>query len=196
MLTPKEVEAILKGGKAFGVTQAGVINPKAYLAGLRTKREAFARFMNKAFGDDDDFVPVDPNNIDLERITEYLNSKDVEMIKPNFGENAGNVPMKTINQMYDEEVMQAPSEEEQAEEENFIEGGLTAQNEFNSTFLPVSQANKLEPGGEPAPVNQQMQMNQGQMQPATGQVTQQQVSALFPNDPLSAQIAARRQGQA
>ena len=28
--------------------------------------------------------------------------------------------------------------------------------------------------------------------PATGQVTPQQVSALFPNDPLSAQIAARR----
>src|SRR5210317_1388582 len=196
VLTPKEVEAILSGGKAFGTTQAGVINPKVYLAGLRTKREAFARFMNKAFGDDDDFVPVDPNNIDLEKITEYLNSKDVEMIKPNFGENAGNVPMKTINQMYDEEVMQAPSEEEQAEEENFIEGGLTAQKEFNSTFLPASQANKLEPGGEPAPVNQQMPMNQGQMQPATGQVTQQQVSALFPNDPLSAQIAARRQGQA
>src|SRR5210317_1749647 len=195
VLTPKEVEAILSGGKAFGTTQAGVINPKVYLAGLRTKREAFARFMNKAFGDDDDFVPVDPKNIDLERITEYLNSKDVEMIKPNFGENAGNVPMKTINQMYDEEVMQAPSEEEQAEEENFIEGGLTAQKEFNSTFLPASQANKLEPGGE-APVNQvgpQAQMSPGQMQPATGQVTQQQVSALFPNDPLSAQIAARRQ---
>jgi hypothetical protein len=41
-----------------------------------------------------------------------------------------------------------------------------------------------------------MPMNQGQMQPATGQVTPQQVSALFPNDPLSAQIAARRIGQA
>jgi len=193
VLTPKEVEAILKGGKAFGTTQAGVINPKAYLAGLRTKREAFARFMNKAFGDDDDYVPVDPKNIDLKRITEYLNQKNVEMIKPNYGNNAGNVPMKTIQQMYDEEVMEAPKEEEQAEEENFIEGGLIAQNEFNSTFLPVSQANKLEPGGEPSPVNQQMPINQGQMQPATGQVTPQQVSALFPNDPLSAQIAARRQ---
>jgi len=193
VLTPKEVEAILKGGKAFGTTQAGVINPKAYLAGLRTKREAFARFMNKAFGDDDDYVPVDPDNIDLKRITEYLNSKDVEMIKPNYGNNAGNVPMKSIQQMYDEEVMQAPSEEEQAEEENFIEGGLIAQNEFNSTFLPEAQMKKLEPGGEAAPVNQQMPMIQGQMQPATGQVTPQQVSALFPNDPLSAQIAARRQ---
>ena len=193
VLTPKEVEAILKGGKAFGTTQAGVINPKAYLAGLRTKREAFARFMNKTFGDDDDYVPVDPKNIDLKRITEYLNQKNVEMIKPNYGNNAGNVPMKTIQQMYDEEVMEAPKEEEQAEEENFIEGGLIAQNEFNSTFLPVSQANKLEPGGEPSPVNQQMPINQGQMQPATGQVTPQQVSALFPNDPLSAQIAARRQ---
>jgi hypothetical protein len=193
VLTPKEVEAILKGGKAFGTTQAGIINPKLYLAGLRTKREAFARFMNKAFGDDDDFVPVDPKNIDLKRITEYLNMKDVEMVKPNFGENAGNVPMKTINKMYDEEVMQAPNEEEQAEEENFIEGGLTAQKEFNSTFLPAAQANKLEPGGE-APVNQvgpQAQMPQAPTQPATGQVNPQQFAAVFPDDNLGQAIANR-----
>ena len=193
VLTPKEVEAVLKGGKAFGTTQAGVINPKAYLAGLRTKREAFARFMNKAFGDDDDYVPVDPDNIDLKRITEYLNSKDVEMIKPNYGNNAGNVPMKTIQQMYDEEVMQAPSEEEQAEEENFIEGGLIAQNEFNSTFLPEAQVKKLEPGGEAVTVNQQMPMNQGQMQPATGQVTSQQVESIFPRDDLLIAAAKRRE---
>ena len=193
VLTPKEVEAVLKGGKAFGTTQAGVINPKAYLAGLRTKREAFARFMNKAFGDDDDYVPVDPDNIDLKRITEYLNSKDVEMIKPNYGNNAGNVPMKTIQQMYDEEVMQAPSEEEQAEEENFIEGGLIAQNEFNSTFLPEAQVKKLEPGGEAVTVNQQMPMNQGQVQPATGQVTSQQVESIFPRDDLLIAAAKRRE---
>src|SRR6056300_1164032 len=196
VLTPKEVEAILQGGKALGTNQAGLVNPKLYLAGLTKKREAFARFMNKAFGDDDDYVPVDPKNVDLEKITEYLNSKQVEMIQPNFGENADNIPGQTIAKMYDEEIMGAPNQEEAAEEENFIQGGLTAQKEFNSTFLPASQANKLEPGGETAPVNQQMPMNQGQMQPATGQVTQQQVSALFPNDPLSAQIAARRQRQA
>jgi len=196
VLTPKEVEAILKGGKAFGTTQAGLITPKAYLAGLRTKREAFARFMNKAFGDDDDFKPVDPKNIDLKAITDYLNSKDVEMIKPNYGKNAENIPMQTINKMYDEEVMQVPKEEEQAEEENFIRGGLQAQSQFNSIFLPASQQNKLEVGDEEPVVNQpQVQMPQVQGAPATGQVTPQQVQALFPNDPTSALIAARRQGQ-
>jgi len=87
VLTPKEVEAILKGGEALGGKQAGLITPKAYLAGLRTKREAFARFMNKAFGDDDDYVPIDPKNIDLEQVTKYLNQKDVEMVKPNYGKN-------------------------------------------------------------------------------------------------------------
>tara|TARA_R100000654_G_scaffold15709_5_gene33388 strand:- start:26 stop:3391 length:3366 start_codon:yes stop_codon:yes gene_type:complete len=192
VLTPKEVEAILKGGKAFGVTQAGVINPKAYLAGLRTKREAFARFMNKAFGDDDDFVPVDPKNIDLERITEYLNKKDVELIKPNFGNNGNNLPASTIYKMYDEEVMQEPNEEEQAEEENFIEGGLIAQNDFNNTFLPEAQANKLEPG-EGAPANTAMTMPTVQMPTVTGQVTSQQVADLFPNDPTTIAAARRRE---
>jgi len=192
VLTPKEVEAILKGGKAFGVTQAGVINPKAYLAGLRTKREAFARFMNKAFGDDDDFVPVDPKNIDLERITEYLNKKDVEMIKPNFGENGGNLPASTIYKMYDEEVTQPPNEEEQAEEENFIEGGLIAQNDFNNTFLPEAQVNKLEPGGD-VPTNTAVTMPNVQMPRVTGQVTSQQVADLFPNDPTTIAAARRRE---
>ena len=193
VLTPKEVEAILKGGKAFGVTQAGVINPKAYLAGLRTKREAFARFMNKAFGDDDDFVPVDPKNIDLEKITEYLNQKDVEMIKPNFGNNGNNLPASTIYKMYDEEVMQEPNEEEQAEEENFIEGGLIAQNDFNNTFLPEAQANKLEPGGETMVDMPQVTMPNPQMPTATGQVTSQQVADLFPNDPTTIAAARRRE---
>ena len=193
VLTPKEVEAILKGGKAFGVTQAGVINPKAYLAGLRTKREAFARFMNKAFGDDDDFVPVDPKNIDLEKITEYLNKKDVEMIKPNFGENGGNLPSSTIYKMYDEEVTQPPNEEEQAEEENFIEGGLIAQNEFNNAFLPEAQANKLEPGGETMVDMPQVTMPNPQMPTVTGQVTSQQVADLFPNDPTTIAAARRRE---
>ena len=193
VLTPKEVEAVLKGGKAFGVTQAGVINPKAYLAGLRTKREAFARFMNKAFGDDDDFVPVDPKNIDLEKITEYLNKKDVEMIKPNFGENGTNLPASTIYKMYDEEVMQEPNEEEQAEEENFIEGGLIAQNDFNNTFLPEAQAKKLEPGDETMVNMPQVTMPNPQMPTATGQVTSQQVADLFPNDPTTIAAARRRE---
>jgi hypothetical protein len=195
VLTPKEVEAILKGGKALGTQQAGLITPKAYLAGLRTKREAFARFMNKAFGDDDDYVPVDPKNIDLEQVTKYLNQKDVEMVKPNYGKNAGNIPMTTINKMYDEEVMRAPKEEEQAEEENFIEGGLQAAKEFNSTFVPAAEANKLEVGDEPAPVNAPLQMPQVEQQaaPATGQVTSQQVESVFPRDETLIAAARRRE---
>lgn len=195
VLTPKEVEAILKGGKAFGTTQAGLITPKAYLAGLRTKREAFARFMNKAFGDDDDFQPVNPKNIDLKQITDYLNSKDVEMIKPNYGKNAENIPRQTINKMYDEEVTQPPNEEELAEEENFIRGGLQAQTQFNSIFLPASQQNKLEVGDEEPVANlSQGQMPQVQGAPATGQINPKQYAALFPGD-FSGQAIAERDVQ-
>ena len=142
---------------------------------------------------DDDFVPVDPNNIDLEKITEYLNKKDVEMIKPNFGNNGSNLPASTIYKMYDEEVMQEPNEEEQAEEENFIEGGLIAQNDFNNTFLPEAQAKKLEPGGETMVNMPQVTMPNPQMPMATGQVTSQQVADLFPNDPTTIAAARRRE---
>jgi hypothetical protein len=90
--------------------------------------------MNKAFGDDDDYVPVDPKNVDLEKITEYLNSKQVEMIQPNFGENADNIPGQTIAKMYDEEIMGAPNQEEAAEEENFIQGGIAGSKDLTILF--------------------------------------------------------------
>ena len=125
---------LLKGGKAFGTTQAGVINPKAYLAGLRTKRGAFARFMNKAFGEDDDFKPVDPDNIDFEAITEYLNAQQVQLIKPNYGEDGENLPQRTIIAMYNEEVMPAPDEAQAAEDQNFIEGGIEAVKDLLKKF--------------------------------------------------------------
>ena len=192
VLTPKEVKAILQGGKALGTNQAGLVNPKLYLAGLTKKREAFARFMNKAFGDDDDYVPVDPKNVDLEKITEYLNSKQVEMIQPNFGENADNVPGQTIAKMYDEEIMGAPNQEEAAEEENFIQGGIAGSKEFNNTFLPESQIKKLDVGDDDEPVQAQPMLNQqAQATPATGQVNANRFAALFPNDSLGAAIAQR-----
>ena len=193
VLTPKEVEAILKGGKALGTNQAGVVNPKLYLAGLTKKREAFARFMNKAFGDDDDYVPVDPKNVDLEKITEYLNSKQVEMIQPNFGENADNVPGQTIAKMYDEEIMGAPNQEQAAEEENFIEGGLSAFKQFNNTFLPESQIKKLDVGNDDEQAQVQPMLDQQvQAAPATGQpMNANRFAALFPNDPLGTAIAQK-----
>jgi len=193
VLTPKEVEAILKGGKALGTNQAGVVNPKLYLAGLTKKREAFARFMNKAFGDDDDYVPVDPKNVDLEKITEYLNSKQVEMIQPNFGENADNIPGETIAKMYDEEIMGAPNQEQAAEEENFIEGGLSAFKQFNNTFLPESQIKKLDVGDDDEQAQVQPMLDQQvQAAPATGQpMNANRFAALFPNDPLGTAIAQK-----
>ena len=129
----------------------------------------------------------------MQAITEYLNTKDVELVKPNYGEDGDNLPFSTIARMYDEEVMKAPNEEEQAEEANFIEGGLQAKKEFNANFLVESEENKGEVGAEPNVNMPQVSMPNPQMPMATGQVTAQQVSALFPNDPLSAQIAARRQ---
>jgi hypothetical protein len=131
----------------------------------------------------------------LKQITDYLNSKDVEMIKPNYGKNAENIPRQTINKMYDEEVTQPPNEEELAEEENFIRGGLQAQTQFNSIFLPASQQNKLEVGDEEPVANlSQGQMPQVQGAPATGQINPKQYAALFPGD-FSGQAIAERDVQ-
>ena len=88
--------------------------------------------------------------------------------------------------------MQEPNEEEQAEEENFIEGGLIAQNDFNNTFLPEAQVNKLEPGAD-VPTNTPVTMPDVRMPIATGQVTSQQVADLFPNDPTTIAAARRRE---
>jgi|TARA_R100000482_G_scaffold27378_1_gene8497 hypothetical protein len=193
VLTPKEVEAVLKGGKAFGVNQAGVINPKAYLAGLRTKREAFARFMNKAFGEDDDFKPVDPDNIDFKSITEYLNAQQVQMIKPNYGEDGENLPQRTIVAMYNEEVMPEPNEAQAAEDQNFIQGGIQAIKDFNSTFTVDGEKGKLEIGDQP---NQIVSASPTLSSPGVPtnvgqQVNASQFQALFPNDPTGAAIALR-----
>lgn len=187
VLTPKEVDAVLKGGEAFGVKQAGLVNPKLIAAGLTKKREAFARFMNKAYGDDDDFVPVDPKNIDLEEITKYLNAQQVEMIKPNYGPNGENLPRQTIVKMYNEELQPNPSEEEVAEEENFIEGSLVGNQDFNQTFTTDAV-------GDQQPAQQNLQSNLPQInQPVVNQTrTPETVAALFPNDPTSVEIARRR----
>ena len=189
VLSPKEVEAILKGGKAFGEKQAGLINPKVYLAGLRTKREAFARFLNKAFAEDDDFKPVDPDNINLKEITDYLNRQNVELIQPNYGEDGENIPQSVLVKMYNEEIMPPPDKEQAAEDDNFIQGGLQAVKNFNSTFTVDGEKAKLEIGDENVTMPA---MNQQAMPPATGTpVNSAQFQALFPNDSTGAAIAMR-----
>ena len=186
VLSPKEVEAILKGGDAFGKKQAGITNPKLILAGLTRKREAFARFMNKAFGDDDDFKPVDPENINLKEISEYLNNQQVQMIKPNYGGDGENLPTSTLVKMYNEELQPQPTESEIAEEENFIEGGLAATKEFNQTFTPDALETDIQPSTAIEPLVQNNLIN-------NQQVTSQQVAELFPNDPITIAAARRRE---
>ena len=149
--------------------------------------------MNKAFGEDDDFKPVDPDNIDFKSITEYLNAQQVQMIKPNYGEDGENLPQRTIVAMYNEEVMPEPNEAQAAEDQNFIQGGIQAIKDFNSTFTVDGEKGKLEIGDQP---NQIVSASPTLSSPGVPtnvgqQVNASQFQALFPNDPTGAAIALR-----
>ena len=188
VISPKELEALMKGGTIGGKQIKGRLQQNPYTLGLFTqKREAFARLMNKLFADDQDFPVVDPKSINLEEITDYLNKQPVRMLSPNFGDDGANIPEGTITSMYNEELMSDPTPEEKVVESNVLtgmaQGAATARNTFDYS-QNVEQARPMSPMGMQQP-----------MTPANGQISPQQVQALFPNDPTSALIAARRQGQ-
>ena len=91
--------------------------------------------------------------------------------------------------MYNEEIMPPPDKEQAAEDDNFIQGGLQAVKNFNSTFTVDGERAKLEIGDENVTMPA---MNQQAMPPATGTpINSAQFQALFPNDPTGAAIAMR-----
>lgn len=196
-------EELLKGlkGKKIGFDnnfKIRSVNSKLTAAGLTQKREAFARLMNYMNDEDKDLPRVDPKTVDPKEIQNELLQQSYKIEQPRYDDktlpketvenmfaqdfvgSSGNV--ETDNQMVDylastvrnrEEVeIDEQARDEEATRANITEGiedELVDPNQAVNNSLPTTPT------------------------PATGQVTPQQVSALFPNDPLSAQIAARRQ---
>jgi hypothetical protein len=165
------------------------VTPKAKILPAQ-KRETFFKALNKFFNDDDDFVKIDPKQVDFEQITNYLDSKAVSIDTPNYGPNLENVPESTVLAMYDEELTQLPSEKQKDEEIALYNGMATSIDQARDAFEdPRDDRSQTEVPNLPLP-----QVPQMTTQP-TGQVTAQQVQQLFPFDTTAAAIAQRRQNR-
>lgn len=160
--------------------------------GLTQKREAFARLMNYLNENDADVPKINPKDITPEEITERMQQIDALVPAPIYDEKT--IPKKTFETLF-------------ADDFSGSSGNLEVDNNAVAMLSTATQK-EAEVDAEEAPVEieeKQMVMDDLQLEnptaaapiapapPNTGQVTPQQVSALFPNDPLSEQIAARRQ---
>ena len=161
--------------------------------GLTQKREAFARLMNYLNESDSDVPRVNAQDVTPEEITDRLLQLDSKVPDPIYDENT--IPKQNFETMFAQEysgtsgnvdidndavaflrqatINEADTEEQEKEIEGDERGLITEDLELEN---PVQQ---------PQP--------QAPIQPNTGQVTPQQVAGLFPNDPLSVEIARRRQ---
>jgi hypothetical protein len=194
-LLPEEMIKGLKGKKIGFDNKFSIrsINPKLSAAGLTQKREAFARLMNYLSDEDKDLPRVNPKTVDPKAIQQELLNQSYKIEQPIYDEK--NLPKETVESMF-------------AEDFTGSSGNVETDNQMVD-YLQSSLRNREEVEVDEAARN--VEADQGMITegiedqlinpvqqptaPATGQATPQTVQALFPNDPLSAQIAARRQGQ-
>ena len=160
--------------------------------GLTQKREAFARVMNYLHENDSDVPRVRAQDVTPEEITDRLLQLDSKVPDPIYDENT--IPKENFETMFAQDysgtsgnvdvdndavaflrqatINEADTEEQEKEIEGDERGLITEDLELeNPVQQPQAQA--------PTPPN-------------TGQVTQQQVAGLFPDDNLSQLIAQRR----
>ena len=160
--------------------------------GLTQKREAFARVMNYLHENDSDVPRVSAQDVTPEEITDRLLQLDSKVPDPIYDENT--IPKENFETLFAQDysgtsgnvdvdnnavaflrqatINEADTEEQEKEIEGDERGLITEDLELeNPVQQPQAQA--------PTPPN-------------TGQVTQQQVAGLFPNDNLSQLIAQRR----
>jgi hypothetical protein len=160
--------------------------------GLTQKREAFARVMNYLHENDSDVPRVRAQDVTPEEITDRLLQLDSKVPDPIYDENT--IPKENFETMFAQDysgtsgnvdvdndavaflrqatINEADTEEQEKEIEGDERGLITEDLELeNPVQQPQAQA--------PTP-------------PITGQVTQQQVAGLFPDDNLSQLIAQRR----
>tara|TARA_R100001163_G_scaffold40259_1_gene30554 strand:- start:1782 stop:4886 length:3105 start_codon:yes stop_codon:yes gene_type:complete len=178
-LRPEEIAKIVKGR----------VTPKAKILPAK-KRQTFFKALNKFSSDDADFIEIDPNNVDFEQVTNYLNDKAVSIDTPNYGPNLENIPESTLRVMYDEELTQLPTEKQKTEETNLYSAMDNSIQQARNAFEdPRDNIAQSEVPNLPLP-----QVPQIATQP-TGQVTAEQVQTLFPFDTTTAAIAQRRQNR-
>ena len=160
--------------------------------GLTQKREAFARLLNYLNENDVDVPKINAKDITPEQITERMQQLDASVPAPIYDEKT--IPKNTYETLF-------------AQDFSGTSGDLQTDNNA-VTFLSTATQKEAEIDGEEADIEQQekqLVMEDLQLEdpvasapaeptpPNTGQVTAQQVSDLFPNDPTSIAAARRRE---
>ena len=160
--------------------------------GLTQKREAFARIMNYLHENDSDVPRVRAQDVTPEEITDRLLQLDSKVPDPIYDENT--IPKENFETMF-------------AQDYSGTSGNIDIDNDA-VTFLRQATINeadteeqeKLIEGDERGLITEDLELENPVQQPQpqaptppnTGQVTQQQVAGLFPDDNLSQLIAQRR----
>ena len=196
-------EELLKGlkGKKIGFDnnfKIRSVNSKLTAAGLTQKREAFARLMNYLSDEDEDLPKVNPKTVDPKEIQNELLGQSFKIEQPRYDDKT--LPKETIENMFAEDfVGSSGSTETDNQMVDYLASTVRNRQEVEideqARDEEATRANITE-GIEDELVDPNQAVNNSlpaTPTPATGQATPQQVTALFPNDPLSAQIAARRQ---
>tara|TARA_Y100001973_G_scaffold24726_1_gene36910 strand:+ start:7221 stop:10268 length:3048 start_codon:yes stop_codon:yes gene_type:complete len=173
-------------GKKYGTGAYRQVTPKLTAAGLTQKREAFARFMNYIFDEDEDTPRIDPKTIDPIRIQEMLLGMPFENPKPRYDEK--NLPKETVESMFAQDFTPSSGNVETDNQlVDYIQSTVRASDETDID----QESRNVE--AERASVMGDVQLESPvQATPNTGQqVNPQQFQALFPNDPTGAAIAMR-----
>ena len=196
------VDEVVQGLKGKGIGVDGKfkirsINPKLTAAGLTQKREAFARLANYMADEDKDLPRVNPKDVDPKAIQEKLLNMSYNIEQPRYDDKT--IPTETMEAMFAQDF--TPSSGNVNIDNQMVD--YVKSTMVNQEAVEIDQAARDEEADkagitddmELADVGQAVNANQQQpmIAPATGQVTPQQVSALFPNDPTAELIAARRQ---
>jgi len=173
-------------GKKYGTGAYRNVTPKLTAAGLTQKREAFARFMNYIFDEDEDTPRINPKTIDPVRIQEMLLGMPFENPKPRYDEK--NLPTETVESMFAQDFTPSSGNVETDNQlVDYIQSTVRASDETD-----IDQESRSVQA-ERASVMGDVELENPVQQPqATGQrVNPQQFQALFPNDPTGAAIAMR-----
>ena len=186
--TGRSVQTIVDAFKVNGVLgKTKAVTESAMKLGLTRKRDALARLINYLADEDKDIPKVDPKTISETEIIEQLSNLPMSIPEPLYEKN---VPEKLQEIMFANDFSESSGDIE--EDNNLV--GMIQKSLQNNAVVDAEEEERDKEQVSSVMGDIQLQNPVAPQTPAnTGQVTPQQVSALFPNDPLSAEIAARRQ---
>jgi hypothetical protein len=202
-LLPDEVIRALKG-KKVGFDTRLPIAPRLRKINPLQKREAFAKLLNYMADEDKDLPRVNPKTVDPLKIQEELLNQPFRIEQPKYQEK--NLPTDTVESMFTQDFTGSSGNVETDNQMvNYLNSTIknAKETEVEANLRDIiadreqvdASVDLVDPNEAMQESNPDMTNYQAPMQPNTGQVTPQSVQALFPNDPTSALIAARRQGQ-